>query len=181
MKRMIVCSFEPDSIGGFITINNGVHPDRPGHYSKTVTITKEAFNKACKDRHLFSDILGVDITQGWQNPLKDAISNCQNLKEPAPEKIGEFIIKANIEKRGEEAVKADMEAMEKQEEAIVKALEEKMKETETKENENGADDGNTVKKTGNRKRSKKSGSEDTAGTPADGEQVVAEQSGTDSL
>lgn len=181
MKRMIVCSFDKDGIGGFITINNGVRPDAPNHYSKTVAITREAFNKACKDRHLFSDILGVDITQGWQNPLKDAISNCQNLKEPAPEKIGEFIIKANIEKRGEEAVKADMEAMKKQEEAIVKALEEKMKETETKENENGKSDGSTVKKTGNRKRSKKSGSEDTTGTPADGEQVVAEQSGTDSL
>lgn len=181
MKRMIVCSFEPDAIGGFITINNGVHPDRVGHYSKTVSITKESFNKACKNRHLFSEILGVDITQGWQNPLKDAISNCQNLKEPTPEQISKFIISANIEQRGEEAVKADMEAMEKQEEAIVKALEEKMKETETKEDENGTDDGSTVKKTGNRKRSKKSGSEDTAGTPADGEQVVAEQSGTDSL
>lgn len=181
MKKLIVCSFEPDSIGGFITINNGIHPDKIGHYSKTVTITKEAFNKACKDRHLFSDILGVDITQGWQNSLKDAISNCQNLKEPTPEKIGEFIIKANIEKRGEDAVKADMEAMEKQVESIAQATEEKIKELETKESENGTDDGSTVKKTGNRKRSKKSGSEDTAGTPADGEQVVAEQSGTDSL
>ena len=181
MKRLIVCSFYHDDVHVYITLNNGVKPDAPNHYSKTVAITREAFNKACKDRHLFSDILGVDITQGWQNPLKDAISNCQNLKEPAPEKIGEFIIKANIEKRGEEAVKADMEAMEKQEEAIVKALEEKMKETETKENENGESDGSTVKKTGNSKRSKKPRSEDTAGTPADGEQVVAEQSGTDGL
>lgn len=181
MKRMIVCSFEPDSIGGFITINNGVHPDRVGHYSKTVTITKEAFNKACKDRHLFSDILGVDITLGWQNALKDAISNCQNLKEPTPEKIGEFIIKANIEKRGEEAVKADMEAMEKQEEAFIQSMEEKIKEIETKEEENGTDDGSTVKKTGNRKRSKKSGSEDAAGTPAGNEQTNTDEPGTNGL
>ena len=181
MKRLIVCSFYHDGVHVYITLNNGVKPDAPNHYSKTVVTDRTSFNIACKNRHLFSKILGVDITQGWQNALKDAISNCQNVKEPTPEQIAQAIIEANIQERGEEAVKADMEAMEKQEEAIVKALEEKIKETETKENENGESDGSTVKKTGNRKRSKKSGSEDTAGTPADGEQVVAEQSGTDSL
>lgn len=167
---MIVCSFEPDCIGGFITINNGVHPDKVGHYSKTVTITKEAFNKACQDRHLFSDILGVDITQGWQNALKDAISNCQNIKEPSVEQLAEFIVKQNIEQRGEEAVRADMEAMEKQVEAIADTLAEQAEETVTeKEEVNGTDDGTTAKKAGNRKRSKKSGSKDSAGTPVDGE------------
>lgn len=112
MRKLICCSFEQGSMGGFITINNGIHPDRNGHYSKTVMITKEQFNEACENRRLFSDILGVDITMGWQNALKDAISNCSNLKTTIdPVKMAETVIKGNIAEHGEEVVKKDMETL----------------------------------------------------------------------
>ena len=81
VNRIICCSFDKDSIGGFITICNGVGIKREGHYSKTVAVTKEAFIAACKNRVLFNDILGVDIRQGCQNSLSAAIQCYMGMEE----------------------------------------------------------------------------------------------------
>ena len=80
-KKLICCSFEKGIPYVLITLNNGVHPDRPGHISGTFKIDKETYNKACKNRVMFNDIFDnvIDIRMGWQNALADAISNAQNL------------------------------------------------------------------------------------------------------
>ena len=63
------------------TICNGVNCNKPGHFSKCIAITKEAFLAACKDKLLFNDYLGVDIRNGWQNALGDAIEPYLGMKE----------------------------------------------------------------------------------------------------
>lgn len=80
-KKLICFSFEKNSVGGMATICNGVNCNKEGHYSKCIAITKEAFLAACKDRILFNDFLGVDIRDGWQNALADAIAPYVTMKE----------------------------------------------------------------------------------------------------
>lgn len=80
-KKLICFSFEKESLGGMATICNGVNCNKEGHFSKCIAITKEAFLAACKDRVLFNDYLGVDIRDGWQNALGDAIEPYLTMKE----------------------------------------------------------------------------------------------------
>lgn len=80
-KKLICFSFEKESLGGMATICNGVNCNKEGHFSKCIAITKEAFLAACKDRVLFNDYLGVDIRDGWQNALGDAIAPYLGMKE----------------------------------------------------------------------------------------------------
>ena len=86
--KIISCSFEQGSMGGFITICNGVNFGRPEHFSKTIAVTKEAFIAACKDRVLFNDILGIDIRTGWQNALASAIEPFKVMKEDFDATVG---------------------------------------------------------------------------------------------
>lgn len=113
--KIISCSFEPGSMGGFITICNGVNFKRPEHFSKTVAVTKEAFIAACKDRILFNDILGVDIRHGWQNALASAIQPFATMKETFdPETAAKVSSELDVQIRGEDAVNADIAAVEKE-------------------------------------------------------------------
>lgn len=77
MKKVISCSF--DELGVVITAWNGVHPDKPGHFSVTKTMSREDWNDACENRGRFSEILGTDITKGWQNALAEVINNAKRL------------------------------------------------------------------------------------------------------
>lgn len=121
-NKIICCSFEPGSMGGFITICNGVKHSLSTHYSKTIAVTKEAFIAAVKDRLLFNDILGIDIRDGWQNALADAIFPFQAMKEEfdadAAAKVSSEL---DVQIRGEDAVKADIEVLEKENAALEKA------------------------------------------------------------
>lgn len=113
--KIISCSFEPGSMGGFITICNGVNFKRPEHFSKTVAVTKEAFIAACKDRVLFNDILGVDIRHGWQNALASAIQPFITMKETFdPETAAKVSSELDVQIRGEDAVNADIAAVEQE-------------------------------------------------------------------
>lgn len=113
--KIISCSFEPGSIGGFITICNGVNFKRPEHFSKTVAVTKEAFIAACKDCVLFNDILGVDIRYGWQNALASAIQPYITMKETFdPETAAKVSSELDVQIRGEDAVNADIAAVEQE-------------------------------------------------------------------
>lgn len=113
--KIISCSFEPGSMGGFITICNGVNFKRPEHFSKTVAVTKEAFIAACKDRILFNDILGVDIRRGWQNALASAIQPYVTMKETFdPETAAQVSSELDVQIRGEDAVNADIAAVEQE-------------------------------------------------------------------
>ena len=121
--KIICCSFEPGSMGGFITICNGVKHSLESHFSKTVAVTKEAFIAACKDRILFNDILGVDIRQGWQNALADAILPYQTMtvEEVDPKVAANVSSELDVQIRGEDAVNADIAAVEKENAKLEKA------------------------------------------------------------
>lgn len=134
--KLISCSFEPGSMGGFITICNGVNFGRAEHFSKTVAVTKEAFIAACKDRVLFNDILGVDIRTGWQNALSDAIEPFKAMKEDFDAGTAAKVSsELDVQMRGEDAVKADIAAVEKEnaklEKAAKRAAKPKAKKDET--------------------------------------------------
>ena len=99
MRKMITCSF--DDQGVIMTAWNGVHPDRNGHYSITKAISRMDFNDACQDRKIFGLILGIDISQGWQNALNDAIKNASPLKIDQKKTV-DFLVKllvANMAKK----------------------------------------------------------------------------------
>lgn len=120
--KIISCSFEPGSMGGFITICNGVNFGRPEHFSKTIGITKEAFIAACKDRVLFNDLLGIDIRTGWQNALAAAIEPFKMMKEDFDADIAAKVSsELDVKLRGEDAVKEDIEKVEKENAKLEKA------------------------------------------------------------
>lgn len=124
--KIICCSFEPNSMGGFMTICNGVKHTRPEHYSKTVAVTKEAFIAACKDRVLFNDILGVDIRHGWQNALASAIQPYVTMKETFdPETAAQVSSELDVQIRGEDAVNADIAAVEEENAALEQEVQRK--------------------------------------------------------
>lgn len=121
--KIICCSFEPGSMGGFITICNGVKHSLESHFSKTVAVTREAFIAACKDRILFNNILGIDIRQGWQNALANAILPYQTMtiEEVDPKVAANVSSELDVQIRGEDAVNADIAAVEKENAKLEKA------------------------------------------------------------
>ena len=120
--KLISCSFEPGSMGGFITICNGVNFGRAEHFSKTIAVTKEAFIAACKDRVLFNDLLGIDIRTGWQNALAAAIEPFKAMKEDFDaDTAAKVSSELDVQMRGEDAVKADIAAVEKENAKLEKA------------------------------------------------------------
>ena len=122
-NKIICCSFEKGSMGGFMTICNGVGFKRPEHYSKTIAITREAFIAACKDRVLFNDILGIDIRNGWQNALSAAIQCFNGMQEDFdPEVALNASSELDVQMRGEDAVNADIDALEKQNDELDKEI-----------------------------------------------------------
>lgn len=168
MMRNICCSFDNEHGTVFVTCNNGVHPDKKGHYSNTIVMTRDSFAKALKDKLLFGEALGIDIRAGWQNALHSAISNCIGIKtDLEPETAAKEILAVNVAQRGEDAVKADMEALAVNNDAIEAELKEIVEKKETK---NGDETG----KTRPAKSSKKS-----RGTTADKTPDV-ESTGSDS-
>lgn len=169
-NKIICCSFEPGSMGGFITICNGVKHSRPEHFSKTIAVTKEAFCAACKDRVLFNDILGIDVRSGWQNALGVAIEPYKSMKEVFDPKIATDISsELDVKIRGEEAVQADIEAVEKENAEIEKKVENKRKKATKKEVKD--EQGTTEEPDSSRKDA---GSENDSG-------LSAEQSSADSV
>lgn len=120
--KLISCSFEPGSMGGFITICNGVNFGRAEHFSKTIAVTKEAFIAACKDRVLFNDLLGIDIRTGWQNALAAAIEPFKAMKEDFDAATAAKVSsELDVQMRGEDAVNADIAAVEKENAKLEKA------------------------------------------------------------
>lgn len=168
MMRNICCSFDNEHGTVFVTCNNGVHPDKKGHYSNTIVMTRDSFAKAMKDKLLFNEALGIDIRAGWQNALHGAISNCMGLNtEMAPETAAQEILAVNVAQRGEEAVKADIEALAENNKAIEAELKDIV---EKKDTENGDDAGKTKPAKGGKKSRRA-----TADTTPD-----AESAGSDS-
>jgi hypothetical protein len=162
MIKNVCCSFDNEHGMVYVTCNNGVHPDRNGHHSRTVVMPREHFLKCCKNRELFNEPLGIDVRLGWQNAIKNATSNCLGLKlEMEAEQAAKDIIEVNVAQRGEEAVKADIDALAENNEAVQNELktiiEKEVKEDEAK-----------PKKTRASKGSKKSRGADVDTTP-DGE------------
>ena len=166
MRKMITCSF--DDMGVVMTAWNGVHPDRPGHFSVTKTMSREVFNDACKHREKFSEILGTDICLGWQNALSDAVKNASNLKIDMVE-YAKFATEMLAAYHGDKAAEVFAE-MEKNNTDIQAAVNEHLQaklEEAMKKNEEGAKDGgpDTTADTG--KGGKKSRRKADTGTPAD--------------
>ena len=173
-KKLICCSFEKGIPYVLITLNNGVHPDRPGHISGTFKIDKETYNKACKNRVMFNDIFDnvIDIRMGWQNALADAISNAQNLNTEDVD-IGRLLKaagEADVKLRGEEAVNRDLDELEtindKIDAELEKAAKKKAKKTTKKVKKDDAKD-NTDERAGNKDSSTVAGSENGDGLPAE--------------
>lgn len=165
-KKLVACSFDKDSVGGFITINNGVGWGKNGHMSKTVAVTRESFLAACKNRLLFNEILGINIADGWQNAISDAISNFKNLtaEEFNIADTAKLLVETDIKVRGEDAVAKDMEPIVVADEALTKELEEIVKkDTKAKKGKNNAKNGRGNKTD---KGGEVAGSENGADAPA---------------
>lgn len=123
-RKLIAFSFEPESIGGFAIVCNGVHFGRNGAFSHCIPMTKQAFLEACKDRIKFNELLGIDIREGWQNALKDATDPFTTMGEDCdPAVVADAIAQADINVRGEEEVKKDMEILDADNEKLAKAVE----------------------------------------------------------
>lgn len=128
VKKLITFSFEPESIGGFCCICNGVQTVREKHMSKCIPMTKHAFLEALKDRIKFNELLGIDIREGWQNALKDAIEPFTTMTEDAdPAVLADAVAKADINIRGEEEVAKDVEVLEVENEKLVAEVEKEIK------------------------------------------------------
>lgn len=124
-KKLICISVEKGAPHVVITFNNGVHPDKVGHVSGTVGVDKAFYNAACQNRVLFNKILGIDIREGWQNALKDAISNAKNLSltNIDAERVARVAAMADVALRGEEAIQADIDKIEKGNQTIADEIE----------------------------------------------------------
>ena len=143
-KKLVCASFDKNEIGGFITINNGVGWGKNGHISRTRAVTREAFLAACKNRLLFNEILGINIADGWQNAISDAISNFKNLtaEEFNIADTAKLLVETDIKVRGEDAVAKDMQPIITADEALTKELEELVKkDTKAKKGKTNAKNG----------------------------------------
>ena len=161
MRKMITCSFDPSGV--VITAWNGVHPDRPGHFSVTKMMSREDYN----DRHLFNDVLGIKIHEGWAQALSDATKNASNLKID-PKAGLNILMNAIIMKHGPEKAKELFEKLEKENVDMQAALEAELskdidnavdvaaKEVQTQSQPKGTDDGTNDRATDAGKGSKKS-------------------------
>lgn len=130
VRKLIAFSFEPESIGGFGIVSNGVHFGRNGAFSHCYPLTKAAFLEAMKNRAKFNELLGIDIREGWQNALKDAIEPFSTMTEDCdPAVAADAIAKADVNIRGEDAVTADMETLEKDNEKLITEVEKGTKKT----------------------------------------------------
>lgn len=133
VRKLIAFSFEPESMGGFAIVCNGVHMGRNGAFSHCYPLTKSAFIEAMKDRIKFNELLGIDIRDGWQNSLADAIAPFTTMTEECdPAVAADAIAKADINIRGEEAVAADTEILEADNKKLVEAVEKEVTKKEPK-------------------------------------------------
>lgn len=128
VKKLITFSFAPDSIGGFCCICNGVQTTREKHFSACIPMTKHAFLEALENRIKFNELLGIDIREGWQNALKDAIEPFITMTEDAdPAVLADAVAKADINVRGEEEVAKDVEILEVENKKLVAEVEKEIK------------------------------------------------------
>lgn len=128
VKKLITFSFAPDSIGGFCCICNGVQTTREKHFSACIPMTKHAFLEALENRIKFNELLGIDIREGWQNALKDAIEPFITMTEDAdPAVLADAVAKADINIRGEEEVAKDVETLESDNEKLIAEVEKEVK------------------------------------------------------
>lgn len=169
-KKLIAFSFEPESIGGFAIVCNGVHFGRNGAFSHCIPMTKQAFLEACKDRIKFNELLGIDIREGWQNALKDATDPFTTMGEDCdPAVVADAIAQADVNIRGEEEVAKDMETLESDNAKLAKAVEKevvpaKKATKKSKKKEVKDDEG---RKEADADSSADTGSEADNGTPAE--------------
>lgn len=130
VRKLIAFSFEPESIGGFAVVCNGVHFGRNGAFSHCYPLTKAAFIEAMKDRIKFNELLGIDIRDGWQNALKDAIEPFSTMSEECdPAVAADAIAKADVNVRGEDEVKKDMETLDADNKKMMDEVEKEVKDT----------------------------------------------------
>ena len=91
-------------------------------------MTKHAFLEALENRIKFNELLGIDIREGWQNALKDAIEPFVTMSEDCdPAVVADAIAKADVNIRGEEEVAKDMETLEADNEKLANAVEKEVK------------------------------------------------------
>jgi len=131
VRKLIAFSFEPEAVGGFAIVCNGVHYARNSAFSHMYPITKPQFIEALKDRIKFNDLLGIDIRDGWQNALKDAIEPFTTMSEDYnPEELAKIVATIDMKLRGQEAVEKDMATLEKDNEQLVAEVEKEVKNDE---------------------------------------------------
>ena len=128
VRKLIAFSFEPESIGGFAIVCNGVNFSRNGAFSHCYPMTKHAFIEAMKDRIKFNELLGIDVRDGWQNALADAIAPFTTMTEDCdPAVATDAVARADVNIRGEEAVAKDMEILDAENEKIAAEVEKEIK------------------------------------------------------
>ena len=146
-KKLICFSFEKESVGGMATICNGVNCNKPGHF--------------CKDRVLFNDYLGVDIRDGWQNALGDAIEPYLTMKEEFDPAIAlKTSSELEVKLAGEEEIAKKTEELEKINDQWDEIIEKSKKKKGVKKNDKRRTDSTS-------ESGEDAGSTDGAGTSAE--------------
>lgn len=68
IEKQIAASF--DKVGGYIIVNNGLHPDNEYYFSKMIVCTRSVFNNMLNNHNLFEEAVGIKISDGYQNAWK---------------------------------------------------------------------------------------------------------------
>ena len=128
--KQITASF--DKVGGYIIVNNGLHPDHQKYFSKMIVCTRSVFNAMLNNVKLFEDAAGIKISDGYQKAWK-TLRDYHQLKIDI-DALANFVVKGDIQAgKEQDYIEAEKELAE---------LEKEPEETkETKNDDKGTETG----------------------------------------
>jgi hypothetical protein len=109
IEKQIAASF--DKVGGYIIINNGLHPDHPKYFSKMIVCTRSVFNAMLNNIKVFEDAAGVRISDGYQKAWK-RMRDYHQLKIDI-DALANFVVQGDIKAgREQDYIEAEKELAE---------------------------------------------------------------------
>lgn len=109
IEKQIAASF--DKVGGYIIINNGLHPDHPKYFSKMIVCTRSVFNAMLNNIKVFEDAAGVRISDGYQKAWK-RMRDYRQLKIDI-DALANFVVQGDIKAgREQDYIEAEKELAE---------------------------------------------------------------------
>lgn len=141
--KQIAASF--DKVGGYIIINNGLHPDHPKYFGKMIVCTRSVFNAMLNNTKLFEDTVGIKISDGYQKAWK-GIRDYHQLQIDI-DALANFVVQGDIQAgREQDYIEAEKELAE---------LEKEPEETKEFENDDKGAETGVITPTKKRARSNK--------------------------